>query len=383
MKSVGIATITAARNLSFNYGNILQNYALSAFIRKKGFRVSTIYYLSTIPEFTLQKFVQEREKRGVLQFADDALRIVRRNVQRKLLIEKKEHRDKGFLNFIDNNLVYTSETYTNKSSFTALNKEFDFFVAGSDQVWNPYYEGSNEFFYLPFADRAKRITYAPSIGVNHIPDEIKSKIGNWFQNFDSISIREEEGQRIIKENYGIDSKVVCDPVFLLSTQDWLDVSSKRSLEQSYFAVYILGKKCVETKIQLRHLEKRYGVRAIDIYTRDNPDALFCSPEEFLTVLNESEFIVTDSFHATAFSILFEKPVVIIDRNASNKHSNYKMNGRIDNLLDLVGLTNRGVLDILTGKSDLHKVADISQSKLLEFIEYSKQYLLDSLGIIDT
>lgn len=374
MKKIGITTITGARSKLFNYGNIFQNYALSYYLRKQSFTVMTIYYDSIIPQFTLNKFNKKREKENFMQRVDDIFRVIKRNYQKKKLIIKKEHRDNGFIRFIEQYLIYTKNTYNVNSNLEDLNKQFDYFITGSDQVWNPYYEGANEFFYLSFADKKKRITYAPSIGVNHIPSEMKEKMGRWLTNFEFISIRENEGKEILKNNYGIDSLVVCDPVFLLNKKEWLElINSEQVVKKPYFAVYILGKKNIKTKKNIKQMELKYGLKAVDIYTRDNPDSLFCTPTEFLEVFYNSEFIVTDSFHAVAFSIIFEKPIIVIDRNTS-----LKMSGRIENLLQLAGLKNRNIKDILFDKSKLNEISDLENSKLNKLITLSKEYLLNSL-----
>lgn len=373
MSNIGIVTITSARNNVFNYGNVLQNYALTKFIKNEGHKATTIYYNSYIPDFSKKFFKNEKVERGFLQFVSDVFRVGKRNLFRNKISNKAFERNRKFLEFINKNIIYT-ETFDRNSSCEKLNETFDFFIVGSDQVWNPFYEGSNEFFYLPFADRNKRLTYAPSIGVDYIPNEMKKKMSLWLRNFDKITIREKSGKRILKETFGINANIVCDPVFLLDKSNWLKSAAPMNKRSKYFVVYILGKKTLETKRSIKKLEILSGATAVDVYTKDDYNSLFCGPDEFLTLLNESDFIVTDSFHATSFSLILEKPLVLLDRNAANKNSNYKMNSRIDDILKMVRLENRNCDDILYGKSKLYDTIKIEDTILFELIEQSKNYL---------
>ena len=102
--------------------------------------------------------------------------------------------------------------------------------------------------------------------------------------------------------------LVCDPVFLLSKEEWHRLSNDAFIyNEKFFCIYILGKKTIDVKRKIKELEKKTGLKAIDIFTRDDPTSEFASPEAFLDIIYKSEFIITDSFHGTAFSIIFEKP----------------------------------------------------------------------------
>ena len=374
MKKIGIVTITSARINSFNYGNILQNYALTEYLRNLNFNVETIYYSSTVPTFTLQQRRLNKCSGNILQFLDDIFRVINRKFNNRILQDKQSHRSDMFWDFINLHISYTSESYSETSDMKKLNSLFDFFIVGSDQVWNPYYEGSNEFFYLGFADKHKRLTYAPSIGVDHIPNEMIGKMRRWLNQIPDVSIREAEGKEILSSVFNLKSTLVCDPVFLLNKEQWLQVAKTEIKKDKYFVVYILGKKTVETKRYIKKLEKYYGLKSFDLYTRDDPNSLFCGPAEFIGLIAGAEFVFTDSFHGTAFSLIFERPVVIIDRNASNKKSSYKMNGRIDNILKLAGLDNRNVQNLMMKKENLYQAYSVKGTDLEKLICSSKDYI---------
>lgn len=374
MKKIGIVTITSARSNSFNYGNILQNYALTEYLKGLGLDVETVYYASTVPEFTLMKQHEKKSYSGFWQMLDDAYRVTSRRIFKRTLEKKSERRSALFCDFINKYISYTDEIYTKTSDLIKLNERYDYFIVGSDQVWNPYYEGANEFYYLGFADRAKRLTYAPSFGVGNIPKEMIDKMRIWIEQIPEVTIREEEGRELLSSVFNVKSTLVVDPVFLLSKDQWQQVAEPAKMKEKYFAVYILGKKTVETKRYIRKLEKRYGIKSIDLYTKDDPNSLFCGPAEFIGLIADAEFVLTDSFHGAAFALIFEHPVVIVDRNASNKKSTYRMSGRIENILKLAGVKDRNVQDVIKNKEDLCRSYSVKGTELEDLIHFSQNYL---------
>lgn len=378
---IGITTITNYKENGFvhNYGNILQNYALQTFLKNNNFNAETIYYKSFVPEYT--KSMQKTKKNdNIIQLLDDIVRVINRKIQRKKLYDLRKKRKDKFTEFINNYIAQSKNTYTHNSDLTKLNKKYDFFITGSDQVWNPYYEGANPFYYLGFAEKNKRIAYAPSFGVDHIPESIEKEMNEWIDNFDSISIREKVGQKILKQKFKRESQLVCDPVFLLEKKEWEKIiPTKNKYENDYFAIYLLGKKTVETKRKIKKIEKITGLKGIDIYTADSPKSKFLGPIEFLECIKNSKFLITDSFHGTAFSIIFNTPFVIVDRNEKNKTKKYKMNNRIDNLISLLNAKNRNIDYLLNNIEEITTSYNIETSKNFEnLINDSKKYLLDRL-----
>lgn len=377
MKKIGIATITATKNNIYNYGNVLQNYALTFFLKKNEFDVSTIYYESKIPSYTLNQIKTNKKNNSLSQFLDDLYRVIKRNLNKKKIQKLTESRNEKFKTFINSNIHYT-ETYKYDSDFSVLEQSYNAFIVGSDQVWNPYYEGSNPFYYLPFAQKKKKIAYAPSIGVDHIPIDFYNEMKSLIKNINYLSIREQEGKEILEKEFDICIELVVDPVFLLSKEEWDLIATPINNKNKYFVVYILGKKTIQTKKQINLLKKKYKMKVVDLYTRDNPDSLFCGPQEFISLIKNAEFVVTDSFHGSAFSVIYSKPLIIIDRNASQKESKYKMNGRIDGLLNLLSAGNRTIKFLLQNESLLMKPIDIKKTSLNLLIEKSKAFLLNAL-----
>ncbi len=318
--------------------------------------------------------INNKSQDSLVQKADDAFRIIRRRIRKNELLEKNKERKKAFNQFIDKNVKYTDKIYESTDDFSELADMYDCFVVGSDQVWNPYCEGSNEFYYLTFAPEAKRIAYAPSIAVNDIPEELENNYNEWLKGFNKLSVREDAGRKLIKEKFNLDAEVVCDPVFLLDRQQWESIAQDVPVKGKYFATYFLGKKDILTKKYIKELEKKTGLKHIDIYTRDNPNSVFAGPEQFLGLIKNAEFLCTDSFHGTAFSIIFKTPMVIFDRKGA-----YKMNSRIDSILKIAAIGNRDVALFREGDKDICDIHFDGDGALEKLIGKSKEYLIDEIN----
>lgn len=374
MKRIGIATITIFQDNenAFNFGNKLQAYALQEFLRQNGYQPETIKYTAKKPNYTSQNSTKNKRRFNLAQTFDDGLRIIKRNIFRKEIEKKRNERKSKFNAFVDKNIVFTDEMYDFNSDFSALNDKYDYFITGSDQVWNPYHEGSNEFYFLTFAPKDKRIAYAPSIAVEKIPEQIKEDYGLRVKDIDYLSVREDAGADLLKSEFGVNAKLVCDPVFLLNKEHWKKIAVKPNISEKYFLVYILGKKSIETKKAIKKLEKKFGLKAIDAYTRDDRTSYFAGPEDFLGLIQNAEFVFTDSFHGTAFSVIFSRPVVSVERKSANK-----MNSRIDSLFRLLKVKNRSCDYLLDNMNQIHMTYDCTE-QLDKLIEESKKYLLSAL-----
>src|SRR5699024_7327637 len=102
--------------------------------------------------------------------------------------------------------------------------DYDFFVTGSDQVWNPFFTNSSSLYFLTFAPRKKRIAYAPSFGISEVPDLLRENFTKWLSEIEHLSVREDAGADIIKQLTNRDSEVVADPTLLLTKESWLSIA---------------------------------------------------------------------------------------------------------------------------------------------------------------
>ena len=220
-------------------------------------------------------------------------------------------------------------------------------MTGSDQVWNPVASSSIEPYFLTFAPtEKKKISYASSFGVNFIDERIKKKMGEWLSDYTSIAVRENSGISLIKLLSGKEASWVIDPTLLLTKKEWQAVSvDYPHMPQRYVIVYDLAESIAIDKLALKIGQERnipvyrickraYGMKKkVGIV-----NILDAGPAEFLSLIAHAEYVVTNSFHGTAFSINFETPFFTV---LSNQKKN---NSRMESLLGLVNLKNRIILE---------------------------------------
>ncbi|MCD7712681.1 MAG: polysaccharide pyruvyl transferase family protein, partial [Firmicutes bacterium] len=190
-KSVAIITIQ-----SLNFGNRLQNYALQEVLKTCGVRVKTL-------------------KRGT---KPSGLLLVRTKLKNFARIMMGNLRGK-FLSF--NRLIDMENIYVEANEAPSnLKNKFDFFIAGSDQVWNPYYDFVGKSDLLYFAKHEQKISYAASFGVTELPENVQSLYTDCLSDFHRISVREDGGIRIVRELTGREAKVTLDPTLMLTADQW-------------------------------------------------------------------------------------------------------------------------------------------------------------------
>ena len=337
MKKVAIVTIE-----SMNYGNRLQNYALQEVLQSIGCEVETFH------REIIRKGVKERIKR------------LMQNIFRTKALRFRQ---------FDSNIKFSNILVGRDDYPDGLSDQFDYFVVGSDQVWNPHYDfvaGKCDF--LMFANDTQKISYAASFGVSDIPREKKREFAERLSKFRVISVRETQGAKIIKDLTGREVPVVLDPTLLLNESKWRKVERKPSFcpKHKYAFVYALGDKSEQFKEKIEQLEGKYeifDVRAMQKNGKERP----VGPSEFLYLIRNSEVVLTDSFHATVFSIVFHKKFITYNRQGLN------MNSRIVSLAELVGAMNR-----LTEYGDLNCETGINCENVNEVLKEERRKSIDFL-----
>lgn len=327
---VGIVTI----NDYTNYGNRLQNYALTKLLENEKIQV-----VNGIRVFTKESWIDSTEnklKRIIKRFVPFSV-LKKKFMAFEITDELLRERNKRFLLF---NQSYTENIEPiiekkNNNVRKVLDKyEIDYFIAGSDQVWNPYYEGK-DYEFLSFAPNNKRLSFAASIGSDNIPQNRQNYYKKYLSAMKYISVREEKAAEIVRELTGRTADITLDPTLLLSKNEWDKVVKKPrfQLDGRYVCTYFLGnvpeaveKYAVEKKISLAKLNDK---KSSNLFVLD--------PAEFLYVIKNAECILTDSFHAVAFSIKFHKQFYVFKREQQGVND---MFSRIETLTKFVGLENR-------------------------------------------
>lgn len=314
-----------------NYGNRLQNYALQKFLSRYAEIVDTIWYekKNFLPEKPLWdwkiliKCILNRHnmrKNMKYSYGKDCI---------------KEYNIKKF----SDKYIKIKYDYGIREN---LNNEYDYFIVGSDQVWNPQYNGYFYEKFIKFAEVKKRIAYAASFGLNYIPDNKKSLYKESLRQMNYISVREKVGAGMIKDLINKDVPVLVDPTILISKEEWEKILMKPDWYngEKYIFTYFLGYS-FENKDIREKLEKfgnKYGYKVFNLMDKSNLDLYTSKVEEFLYLIKNASLVCTDSFHGAVFSIIMNTPFVVIERDTKNKE--LKMNSRIESLLELFGLKDR-------------------------------------------
>ena len=212
-------------------------------------------------------------------------------------------------------------------------KSYDFFITGSDQVWNPIYR-ENSFYFLTFAPPGKRLSFAASISSDKISEADKLLYSRYFREMKYISVREESAAQLIKQISGRYADVTLDPTLLLSAEQWNQVIRKPSVEldEDYICTYFLGEvpKCVQEFADLKNL------KVLQLNSMENPELFSIDPAEFMYILKNSKYVLTDSFHAVVFSVIFHKEFYVFRRQQKGLAN---MFSRIESITKKLNLEN--------------------------------------------
>lgn len=322
---IGIVTIVD----DTNFGNRLQNYATYYILNQKfGCDVTTLAahnekpfcngnYITWIKEKIAKVICDISPERAEKQFGTNITR---------------------WANFCKWNRLIPTKHYYGLDNFPeTLNNQYDYFFAGSDQIWNYHFNFINLYNnFLMFAEKNKRVAISGSFGVDIIPDELKQEYTEGLKNFSFLSVREESGQKIVKKLLGLNVPVLVDPVMMLSKEEWLTVSKKTRVDCSkpYILKCYLGYEAEEEKIDV--WAKKNGYEVYELLNTKVPELYSAGPGEFITLINNATMICSDSFHCIAFSIIFSKPFIVYNRRGKETY----MSSRLDTLLKKFGFQNR-------------------------------------------
>ena len=246
------------------------------------------------------------------------------------------------------------------SDFSALDREFDCLIAGSDQIWNPFWEGTQPVYFMEYVPPEKRVTYAASFGVQEIPDDMKEYFRKYLKQIPRISCREDRGCEIVEELTGKRPEHVIDPVFLLKREEWAEMEQRPSgvrIREPYVLVYFLGKITAEARQQIKAL-RRSGMSVIYLDKILQVNTCFATPQEFLYLMNHAGMILTDSFHGCAFSIIFNRPFTY----CASQRSAF-MGSRLSSLFKMLGCSAN-----TTDYTEINKVVFREQQKALAYLK---------------
>jgi hypothetical protein len=334
MKKVAIITIT---NSGLNFGNRLQNYALQEILRRYNLQVETIYSSNVCMESSILSKLRRRAK----------------------MIVKNSGRRRYFNQFNKKYVVGAKRIHYGKLNETSFKDEYDAFIAGSDQVWNPNFHFNSDFEFMTFAPPEKRFSYAASFGVDHIEEAYREDYRKWLKGLCKISVREFSGGAIIKELTGIEALIHVDPTMLLTKEVYqkLEKRPNKKLPKRYLLMYFLGERLEEYEEFIEKVAQKEGLEIVVLSELKNTSLYHIGPQHFLYLFHHAEYICTDSFHGTALSILFEREFTVFYR----KCKDVPMNDRVDTLLQKLKLKSR-----LYGERSVEESTEV-----IDYLEISK------------
>lgn len=338
-----------------NYGNKLQNLAVQKLFESKGCEVETIivkvengiikpislkhklkklnplYIIKVLKQRFKNKYHYKNSRDGIIK---SVIFVRKTNIDRLY-----KSREASFEQFTKQNLKLSDFELTLDNINDSRINEYDYFVAGSDQVWNPTYPHTSCINFLTFAPKHKRIALAPSIGLSSLPEYVKPIYKKWIDEIPNLSVRENKGAEIIKELTGRNAVVLADPTLCVSRRDWEKIEKKPTFDTAkpFVFTYFLGNETNSYRSFIENYAKNSGYEIINIFDLREPEFYSVNPAEFVYLIHNAKMVFTDSFHGTVFSLIMHTPFVVFDRIENGGKS---MSSRIETLLNKFSMNKR-------------------------------------------
>ena len=353
MNKIGILTFYK----SVNYGSALQAWALQHVLERNGYDVEIIEYTPEAYDHIYGLFVPPCNLKSI------------KYDKKRLLLANAILRQKSFFkNFRDEYMNLSNEKYTKDSCLTSMVEKYDCVVCGSDQIWNVRAHDCDIAYFLPVKSSIKKIAYAVSVNDTDFTENMcDENLRKCIKDFFAISARERSGALKIGQFIGEENRVqtVVDPTLLNSKEEYGQICAPRFVKEKYIFLYnvwsdndavnaaiYLSKKMnmpIYAALMKRDVKVVGRLRAKGIHV----ETKHTSPEDFVSLIRYADFIVTDSFHGTAFSLIFEKEFISINERVEKGKKNDE---RILSILNRVGLENRYLtLDELSKTENLDAI----------------------------
>ena len=368
MKKIGILT----QHLHNNYGGLLQAYALQKFLHMQGHEAFTVDFTAKFIGTTINK---KPRFWGVKEILLNVVRkyLLKRNIKSVFPITEKEKASIGreTRRFVAEN-IRTTQKLTDINQFSYLESyQFDAYIVGSDQVWRPRYSSGLSAFFLDFLGvdkKTKRIAYAASFGTDNCDEYTEEEFVKYSaltQKFDAIAVREDSAVELCKKHFNTSAEQVLDPTMLLEKEDYIELIKKDNIPASTgnMMVYVLDRSPEKINM-INQVAQTKGLQPFTVMSEETT-GIYPPVTQWLRGFMDAKYVVTDSFHGVAFSIIFNKQFIAI----GNKDRGL---ARFTSVLKTFGLENRLVLT----PSDLTKEkinTDIDFSKVNEMKEKEQKF----------
>ena len=363
-----------------HYGAQLQAYALMKKIEGMGTDCEIINYVRPDTTEGNRLFKKGLSARAFLS-----------NVNTLINYSQLKKRYVRFESFVNDDMKLSRKFYDSYEELLKDVPEYDAYVCGSDQIWNPLIFKENTYdpaFFADFAKGGRRIAYAPSFGITEIPEDKREDLRRYLKHFDCLSVREKQGEKIIRDVTGRDSVTVLDPTLLLTGDEWGELSAEPVFKEPYILCYFISDpggysgyvKALSEKYRLP-VVSLCGARRVVPQTRHI--VLDAGPREFLGLFRNASMVCTNSFHGTVFSVTFKKDFFSF---ATALNTEKTVNSRLYNILEKLGLAGRIFSSGMEAGDFLSRIND--EASLIDYVsvyemlekerEMSYKYLKDSL-----
>lgn len=359
-------TLTTTTSRAINYGAILQTYSLHRKIKGMGCQNEVVHVKNEKPKY-FEEIKGYPIRTKLIKLLENYFKIIR--------YKKCKRAFDNFLEFSKENIISTPE-------ILSLNEieldNYDLIITGSDQVFGfGIKQNVNDICFLKIDDtkKIKRYSYAASFSSYNLNAEEKAYMKEQLEKYTTISVREEQGKAFLKKEFNLNSQVNIDPVFLHTKEEWDSLTTpNRLIKEKYILVYFLVGAPILEKV-IDKVEEKYKLPVVCLQLtaikRIKADKYIfdAGPKEFLNLFKNAEFIITTSFHGSAFSIIYEKPFYSVLKKG------YRIE-RFESLLKKLNLEDRMVIEKLEEirEVDYTKISLEVEKNRIEGINYLKKIL---------
>lgn len=338
MKKVAIVNRTNLKN----YGSVLQVYALCEAVKSLGYDAEVIWEagnLSTNYDFRPNKIIKTGMK---LLSHPQLMKSTFSNIQYVQQHVISDATVRLFDDFVETRIrrqFYPARVMNKRN----IGKQYDKFICGSDQIWCTTTLYVDPLMYLRFAPKERRIAYAPSLGRDYIPNYSRREMKKYIMDIPNVSVRENMGQKLIRDLTGRDVPVVLDPTLLVEKRCWDIVKAYQEASEDYVLCYFLSIPTKETQLKLLKVlqEMQKPVIALNSrleYLEDQVEVRYpdCGPQQFISYIENASAVMTDSYHGMLFSIIYHKRFWSIER----EYGEFDQSSRQLSVLHMLSLQSR-------------------------------------------
>lgn len=361
-------------NRAHSYGAVLQCYATNKKLQDLEVEFETIDYN---PYFFRKMYYL------LCKFTSLRHPGIKSRLYKLFIYKTIRNRTKNFENFIEKNFNLSSKQYMDFDDINRNCNDYDVYITGSDQVWNSVCGNFDKVFFLDFDDAKvkKRYSFAASFGMTSIPIDLLDEYRSRLNGYENYSVREKTGAKLIRELTGKQAIISCDPTFMLMADEWKSIEDVSYVPSNPYVLvyYVTPTKDLQKAAQKLAKEKNLDVVCVPCYLsyevlsgkndREFKQKFFpsCSPEGFIALCHNASYVLTNSFHGTVFSVIFQKSFI-----SQYEITKGEYNNRSQELLEQLEITNRDLtedLENIDEPIDWDNVAHKISSMRREAINY--------------